>query len=284
MSSASQKEELPRTPGGLYSFVSARHGAFLANPKDSYIGQALIRYGEYSEAECRLLCSLLPRAGVVADVGANVGAFTVPLAKRAGREGRVHAFEPQPMVFQNLCANLALNGLRNVYAYNAACGAEEGSIVFPDIDYGVETNFGGVSLDRLPKVAQGQNVGIRTIDELDLPRLDLLKIDAEGMEVEVLKGATATIARTKPLLYLENDRLERSEELIALVQSLAYRLWWHLPPLYSADNWFQEAENEWPGIVSINMLCLPRDRSAEVSGLAEIASAQERPALGGRSG
>ena len=83
---------------------------------------------------------------MVVDVGANIGTHTVFFAQRAGATGQVYAFEPQRIVFQNLCANLALNGLLNVRAIHAAASREPGTIAVPPIAYGEPGNHGGVAL------------------------------------------------------------------------------------------------------------------------------------------
>ena len=80
------------------------------------------------------------------EIGANIGSHTVPLAQWAGPEGQVFAFEPQRIVFQTLCANVALNNLVNVYCLQQAVGSESGSIIVPNLDYQVENNFGGLTL------------------------------------------------------------------------------------------------------------------------------------------
>ena len=92
----------------------------------------------------------------------------------------------------------------------------------------------------------------------------------EGSEAEVLRGAAETIARCRPLLYVENDRPERQQEVISLVAEMGYRLYWHLPPLFTPDNFNGCAEDVFGPVVSINMLCLPRELGAEVGGLEEI--------------
>lgn len=262
---------------GLYRLVDGRHGRFLANPNDVYIGRALIEYGEFSELESRLILQLCPEDGVVAEVGANIGAHTVAIARKVGPTGGVYAFEPQPIVFQNLCANLALNSLTNVHAYNKACGARQDSMRFPNIRYDVEGNFGGLSLDTLPNVDHGQRVDIVPFDSLEPPRLHLLKIDAEGMEFDVLTGAAETIARHKPILYVENDRRDRSEELIRLIQTHDYRLWWHTPPYFNPDNWAGNKTNAWPRIHSVNMLCFHRSRATKITALPEITDPVDHP-------
>ncbi len=261
----------------LYRLVDARHGRFLANPNDVYIGRALIEYGEFSELESRLIGQICPTGGTVAEIGANIGAHTVAIARKVGPAGRVYAFEPQPVVFQNLCANLALNGLTNVYAHNAACGARRDSLTFPDIRYDVEGNFGGMALDLLPKGDRGQRVDIVPLDDVEPPRLHVLKIDAEGMEIDVLKGSANMLAKHRPILYVENDRVDRSEDLIRLIQSHDYRLWWHTPPLFNPDNWAGNAANAWPRIVSFNMLCIHKSLSTNITGLREVADPGEHP-------
>jgi hypothetical protein len=83
------------------------------------------------------------------------------------------------------------------------------------------------------------------------------------MEKAVLDGAADTIGRCRPVLYVENDRRDQSAALIATIQSLGYRLYWHTPPLYSADNFFANTVNHFPGLVSGNVLCFPQE--AEVA-------------------
>ena len=214
---------------------------------------------------------------MVAEIGANIGAHTIAIARKVGRTGRVHAFEPQPVVFQNLCANVALNSLTNVYAYNKACGARPDSLKFPDIRYDVEGNFGGMALDRVPKSDHGQTVDIVPLDDMQIPLLHFLKIDAEGMEIDVLTGSAETLARDKPILYVENDRLDRSEELIRLIQSHDYRLWWHRPPLFNPNNWAGNKTNAWPNIVSFNMLGIHKSRTTNINGLREVTDPGEHP-------
>ncbi len=260
-----------------YELVDGRHGRFLANPKDRFIGRALIEHGEFSELEAKLLLQLVPSGGTVVEVGANIGAHTVSLAKAVGPSGRVHAFEPQPIAFQNLCANLALNNLTNVRTYNCGCGSERAEIMFPDIDYAVEGNYGAVALDRLAESDDGMRIEILPLDAYGLECCDVLKIDAEGMELDVLLGAAELIASLQPILYLENDRVLKSSQVISHIRSLDYRLWWHLPPYFNPDNWRGNGDNPWPDMVSYNMLCLPKSRKPLFSNLEEIVSPSHRP-------
>ncbi len=80
-----------------------------------------------------------------------------------------------------------------------------------------------------------------------------------------------------PALYVENDRAERSAGLIALIAGFEYAMYWHLAPLYVPDNFAGEAEDDFPDIVSINMLCLPRERGIPLAGLRAVAGPEDRP-------
>jgi hypothetical protein len=107
------------------------------------------------------------------------------------------------------------------------------------------------------------------IDDLGLAGCRLLKVDVEGMELSVLKGARELILRAKPVLYVENDRPQLSEALIRYIDSLGYECFWHWPPLFNPDNFFKNSENVFANIVSKNMICLPK--GVGVAGATAIA-------------
>jgi FkbM family methyltransferase len=261
---------------GFNQLAATRHGYMLYNRNDLYIGRAVARYGEYSAMEMALFEDLCRHGDAIIEVGANNGAHTIGLSRVVGPQGRVLAFEPQRLVFQTLCANVALNSLTNVDCYWAAVGSQEGVITVPSLNPWHEENFGGVTL-------LGANVGhpvpCFTLDRfMELPRLDLVKVDVEGMEAEVLRGAAKLISKFKPILYVENDRVEQSEPLIRFIASFGYRLFWHLPPLFNPENFYGQDENLYGDIVSCNMLCLHRDANAHPGVLEEIVDFSLHPA------
>ncbi len=242
-----------------------RHGTMLYLKQDYYVGGSLARYGEFSEGEFELFRELLRPGDVVVEAGANIGAHTVGLSRLVGPDGFVHAFEPQRIIFQMLCANIALNGLGNVRATQHGLAAAAGTLRVPPLDYTKLGNYGGISLTSMA----GELVPLGTIDDLALDRLRLIKVDVEGMEGEVLAGAADTIARLRPILYVENDREANSPDLIRRIQGMGYRLWWHLPRLYNPQNYFQVPENSFGPVVSINMVCVPTETTTRI-GLREI--------------
>ena len=259
-------------PNGFNELQFCRGGPMVYNRFDQFVGGSLSKYGEFSVGEQQMFRELVRLGHVVIEAGANIGAHTVDLARLVGAAGAVHAFEPQRIVFQTLCANLALNQLTNVFAYQAALGAECASILVPPMDPSVPSNFGGVSLQG---VAAGESVPLVAVDSLDLPACHFIKIDVEGMEVEVLRGATGTIDIHRPVLYVENDREERSEELLTLLFGLDYAVYWHLPLLFNPDNFAGVREDIFPLVRSANVLCVPSETKRAVVDLRRIASTKE---------
>ncbi len=242
-----------------------RSGPMIYHRLDVYVGRSLDRYGEFSTGETRLFNDLLKPGDSVIDGGANVGALTIPLARMVGPTGFVLAVEPQYATFLVLAGNVALNSMdQRVQVVNVALGAKEGAARFPMVDLTKPTNAGGVEM--LPQESdEGETyaVHLTTIDSFSavLGRLDLIKLDIEGSELEALHGTIETIERFRPLLYVEADRPAVQEPLVDFLRdNLGYETFEHKPPLYNPDNYRGDPENVFPGIVSYNILAIPEAR------------------------
>jgi FkbM family methyltransferase len=130
---------------------------------------------------------------IFVDVGANIGHLTLTAAKKVGR-GQVISIEPHPEIFKYLNNNINLNKLTNVKTYNLAVGEKTGQSQFSDMktdDQNFVTEHGPV------------NVSITKLDDLVSGKVHLLKIDVEGYELFVLKGAVNTLSRTEAV-YIES--------------------------------------------------------------------------------
>jgi FkbM family methyltransferase len=267
-----------------YRLVFGRHGPTLVNTQDQFVGQAIAVYGEYGEIEFEFMRQLLQPGRDAVEVGANMGSHTVPLARLLAAQGRrLLAVEPQPVVFQNMCANVALSRLLNVRAENCACADAPGWLAFDTPDYTGLGNFGGVAMRPAgPAAAAGQRVRSVPLDDLldDSWDVGFLKIDVEGFEQQVLEGARRTLARCRPLIYLENDRTDKSRALIEWLWAAGYQLWFHTPPLFNPDNFAQEPGNVYPTLVSVNMLAIPAEIRTEIN-LPAVADASQHPMLRG---
>jgi len=266
-------------------WTRAKHGSFFVLKSDTYVGRSLVEYGEWTEGEIDLILQILRPGDHVLDVGANIGSHSIPMAKRVAPNGLVHSFEPQPTLFQLLAANVVTNGLENVRLFNAAVGEKSGAIPMPDIDYGKQSNFGSVSVERLTEAVNKsqstqshREMPVVTVDGVFKRRqLRLMKIDVEGMEAAVLKGAEGTISRCRPVLYVENEFADRSPELLSILQEFGYDCYWHIAACFRPGNFRNRSDDIFGNIACINVLGLPRETGQNVKGLAKITNVEDHP-------
>ena len=258
----------------MNKLINAKHGLMICNKYDKYVGQALLKYGQYSEDEVILFKGLCEKGDIVVEVGANFGAHTLPLSKMVGESGKVFAFEPQRIIFQSLCANISLNSLSNVFCFQKAVSSKKSKLFIPLTNYKVEGNFGGISM----KKSGSEEVEVVKLDNfLELDSLKLLKIDVEGMEIEVLKGAKKMIKQFSPFLFVENDRFDKHKNLITFIDGLGYNMYWYIIPLYNKDNFFKKKKNIFENLVSSNMICIPKSVNMKLNNLEAVRLEEKHP-------
>lgn len=273
----------PATLARCIAVTNARHGTIMHLSNDAYIGRSLEAYGEFSEAEIDLWAQYVKPGHLVFDIGANIGAHTVALANLVGPRGVVLAFEPVRFLYHMLCGNLALNGLTNVRAYQCGVGANSREMNVPAIDFTQPDTYGGVALSNK---AAGEPVSIISIDEsVRVPACHFMKIDVEGMELDVLRGAHRLITRMKPVLYVEHNDTQTGRWVLEFIAAHGYRAYLHEPPLFNPENYFRKQEDVFAGQFEgqiHNLLCLPADYPAPL-GLARMGP-PERVADAGAAG
>ena len=211
-----------------FVLVSSNHGTLIVNRNDYHqtqdgraygVGLDILCQSGYGAEEIELALGLLESrranygSGVVAlDCGANVGVHTVEWARCMSDWGRVLAFEPQEKIYYALAGNIAINNCLNAEARLAAVGAACGRIRVPQPDYAEPASFGSLELKPRPgaedigqrlDAGSGREVELLSVDSLGLERLDFMKIDVEGMELEVLEGAARSIAAHRPQILVE---------------------------------------------------------------------------------
>lgn len=203
--------------------LNCDHGTFIVNRFDcdkEMVGQSqwLLDHGNVSVLEAQLAHSNISNKEnpVIFDIGSNIGTFTSWMAK-AFPNGKIYSFEPQRLVFQMICGNMAINNLDNVYIFNIALGNENEILEFEEPDYFQNVDYGTFSLKKevLEKKSKYKNiVDLMTLDNFvekyKIEIIDFIKIDAEGMDLEVLKGAEKTISKFKPNILVEHSDNENS--------------------------------------------------------------------------
>jgi FkbM family methyltransferase len=250
------------------SIKQCRHGLMMYNLNDLFVGRALDLYGEWCLAELDCLGQLLHPGDVAVDVGANIGTHTVFFSKKVAPGGIVYAFEPQRISFEYLCANIALNGLVNVVPIQAALGDKSLDLIIPILNPASQQNFASLNVEGH---TAGDAVKLFPLDNMDLKRCNLIKIDVEGMEHKVILGAEKTIRKCRPYLFVENNKKEGAPETIQALFDLDYKCWWHIAPYYNPDNFFHNPENVFSNFVpESNMICVPKELNLNVKGFEPV--------------
>ena len=206
-------------PISNFTVVESVWGKFILCRHSQYHPELMIRTGRtVHSAEIESLARIietLPDNCVIVDAGANVGAFCVPMAIAAEKkQGKVYAFEVQKKLYQALCGTIVLNDFDNLEIFNCGLGDENTAMKIPQIDYSRDQDYGIVSLSNQSNINSHDLVDIITLDSLELERLDLYKIDVEGMEINVLRGSRASIEKHRPYLWIEhwNSNTEQIKE------------------------------------------------------------------------
>jgi FkbM family methyltransferase len=195
-------------------------GRFLLFRTMETITRSLLMSGDFEPTARRLVAALFPDGdAVVIDAGANIGTFTIPVAK-ANPAGVVYCFEPQRIVFYQLCANIILNSLPNVTAIHAAIGNPDSfpcEIDVPIVDYSTAQNLGAISLTKKiqSEMIKKQKYKIEKLEKVDFTaidfyfknrkaKVDFIKIDVEGMELQALTGASELLTQDQPVIFFES--------------------------------------------------------------------------------
>ena len=226
--------------------AQARNGNFVFFFNDDPIGACLKHYGDWAQQELDLFDKFLTETSNVIDVGANIGTHSVYFSKKCFK-GNVIAIEPQIYINQILNANLLLNNCFNVIPYRVACGSSNGQARMINLNPFVnnKVNYGEFKVN--DKADAGFYTDIIKIDSLLKLNIvfDLLKIDVEGMEVEVISGASKLIKKHKPKIYLEFNSVNGNDELIDVLESLGYINYWHVYTKHDPNNFNKTDHNVW---------------------------------------
>jgi FkbM family methyltransferase len=187
-------------PGHVMKF-DKYHGQYSVEIDTAYPIERQMLSGEYDPATAGVMRRFVKAGDCVIDVGANVGAHTLLLAKLVGPRGKVYAFEPGPPLFERLTHNLRLNPVLEGVVIAVRLGLSDASGV---LHWNEEAqNRGNAHL----RAAEGIRVEVVRLDDYwtaaSRARASFIKIDVEGMEYQVLQGARALLMRDRPVVYFE---------------------------------------------------------------------------------
>jgi len=200
---------------------------------DTVVGSTLRTFGEFSRVELDVLLHLAPQpSGVMIDAGANIGSLALPFA-RARPGWRVMAYEAQRWICHLLASNAIDNNLLNVEPIHAALGPEEALTDFPMGALDATLNFGGLGFGSAG--VGNERVRVTRLDDLPPPvhnSVRVVKMDLQGFEPEVLRGAGDLLTRVRPAWIAEADRKQEAvaRRTIRIFHEAGYTLHWLFVP------------------------------------------------------
>jgi FkbM family methyltransferase len=201
-------------------------GRFIIFPNDA-IAQHL-KNGKLWEQHFKEITNILISPGdTVIDAGANFGYNSVVMGKQIGPQGLLVAFEPQRIIYQQLCGNLILNNIYNAITYQSALGDGTETIVnMRSVDYNASwVNIGDTSIG-----VDGEEVSIWSLDQIGLNKVDFIKLDIQGYELFALKGTKNLLNTYKPDLFIEIEPHQlikfniTENQLLEYIKSFGYKV------------------------------------------------------------
>ena len=187
----------------------------------------------------KLFGTVLKEGMTCLDVGSNIGYYVCLENKIVGKNGRIIAIEPSPINFKYLQKNVNLQNSTNIEVFNFACGKEDGKI---DFLVSNRSNWSRVASDDLidaPPDAILETVSLPIkkldsfIDEQNIPKIDFVRMDVEGYEVNILDGMTEILRKFKPQLQIEVHLfilgVESTRKLLEFFKTLGYAISYFIP-------------------------------------------------------
>ena len=231
------------------------------------ISEFINLYGEWCEAEVELFSKVIPRDGIVIEIGAHIGSQSIPISKMCS-DGILYCFEPQRIIQQIHSGNVALNNRKNITSYHYGISDVEELVRLPECDYSIPWNYGAYSItDGYDKEltfegeVRSEEIQLITLENFvsrkSLSRLDFLKIDAEGAELKILNASENLIKRLMPLIFIENNSKEAFNQIVEKLNSLGYECYWFCSSRFRTNNFYGST---WKiDGFDVNMFCQPSE-------------------------
>jgi len=234
--------------------TETRVGTIAVYKNDNVISYALRLYGEYCHAEIEIMSNFLNEKSLYVDIGTNIGYHVLGIHKNTG--AKCLGFEPHPNHFA--VASYNCQDYTDIALVNAAVSDSAGDVILTDFDVDKVTNYGEVKSpdDTEQKTITSPSV---KLDDINLSGCTLIKIDVEGNELRVLKGAEQTIEKFKPVILYEAMDVEVWKECVSFMISKGYKQYWVVSKTTPMGETFKpKTENNPFGNSSVpSVLCIP---------------------------
>lgn len=214
-----------------FEIISTLYGNFLINEFD-YIGKHIKEKESWEPHLYEFYSQILTKDDICIDAGANLGYHSIQFGKLSKR---VYSFEPQPMIYNQLCANILFNDLDRVVApHRIGLGDKETTVQMWSIEnenFGDVYNWGGRGIEhedsfyKSDEIREEDQIQVTQLDYFLIPHCELFKIDVQGYEWFAFQGAQITLNRNKPVILLENNpgRSELDRKVLKMLSDLGYQ-------------------------------------------------------------
>jgi len=260
-------ENFEKLKPNLYA-VETRVGPMAVYKNDNLISLSLAVFGEYSHAEVMIMNRYLNEDSVYLDIGTNVGYHALAIGKMA--KCKVLGFEPHPNHFTVAAYNCQNDPVK---LFNAAVGKTDGTVRIDTFDPAENKNYGEVKIDE--NCTDGVEVQLMKIDSLKLDNCTLMKIDTEGQELNVLKGAAKTLKKFRPVIFYEAIGDKDWPKVYDHLEKLGYKQYWVgvrvKPTLHEPLRPLAEGiENPFGAIGVSNILAVPEEHQKQPEDLVPV--------------
>ncbi|MDR2871511.1 MAG: hypothetical protein LBV45_03140 [Xanthomonadaceae bacterium] len=209
-------------------FWKTLYGMINIVPDENLITSSLENYGEWAENELDLLSELLQEGAVIVEMGSEYGVHALCLSHTVGDSGEIHVLEADRMIHLQLCANIAINGLNNVYPHLTSNRKRE-----------------------------------LTLEDLDLNGFQLLKVNTPGKLLSILARDKECLNKHKPYIYFRLSSPQQARKEVEAIKALGYRCWSHIAYLYNPDNQADNPVDLFPGWAHQNIIAVPVELEME---------------------
>jgi FkbM family methyltransferase len=235
--------------------TDSRVGDIVVYKNDSIVSGSILVYGEYSHAEIVVMNRYLDKDSVYFDVGTNIGYHVRAVSELA--KCTVIGFEPHPKHFAVAAYNIKNDN--NIKLYNCAVGDVEGEVTISDFDESLHQNYGEA---RAVEGTEGVVAKLITIDSLQPEKCTVMKIDVEGLEPHVLKGANKTIDKFRPVIFYEAQEYDPWTQSYAILEKKNYKQYWvtcRVKPMH--ETYKKTDMNPFGNIGVKNILAVPSEKT-----------------------
>lgn len=240
---AERPRDFPGFRAGFSAAAETRIGIVEHVPDDGDVGESLGWYGEWLQPQVDLLRPLIRAGATVIEVGANVGAHALPLAEMVGGAGQLLLYEAQAIKRRMLRLNLAANGVANATVMRRRLKAAVVAEAIPSRSHDDANDAGATE----------------TLDDLDLDRLDWLKVNAGIDPADVLPGAAATVWRLRPCMHVGTSSSAGATRWVTSLRELGYRCWRYETLWFNPANFNRRSGDIFAGRVAVALLAIPEE-------------------------